>query len=227
MKKKLIFIGNSIVNGFPYSRGKSFTGRIRAAAKDGTAGFCADVINKGVNGETTDQLLVRAEEDVFRHEPAALFIMSGTNDFIFETCSPREAADNMEALAAAAESRGILPVFLTPLLTDAPMASRKWMAGMGTDYEAVNDEIRELADLLRHSGRPFIDTLTAYREYHEEILDRGTGDGLSPADAETSPGEAVPDEAYHDGVHPTIEGHEYLARIIADWIRQNADLLGL
>ena len=207
MKKKLIFIGNSIVNGFPYSRGKSFTGRIRAAAKDGTAGFCADVINKGVNGETTDQLLVRAEEDVFRHEPAALFIMSGTNDFIFETCSPREAADNMEALAAAAESRGILPVFLTPLLTDAPMASRKWMAGMGTDYEAVNDEIRELADLLRQSGRPFIDTLTAYREYHQEILDR--------------------DEAYHDGVHPTIAGHEYLARIIADWIRQNADLLGL
>ena len=55
MKRKIIFIGNSIVNGFPYSRGKSFPGLVRAALKDGRAGFHAEIINKGNNGETTAQ----------------------------------------------------------------------------------------------------------------------------------------------------------------------------
>jgi len=88
MKTKIVFIGNSIVNGFPLSRGRSFPGLIRAAVKAGEATFHADVINKGVNGETTAQILDRFEHDVLDHEPAVVVIMTGTNDFIYREADP-------------------------------------------------------------------------------------------------------------------------------------------
>ena len=88
--KKFIFIGNSIVNGFPLSRGKSFPGRLRAAVKESRAGFQADIINKGENGNTTADILRRFERDVLRHEPAAVFIMTGTNDFIYREADPEQ-----------------------------------------------------------------------------------------------------------------------------------------
>ena len=93
MKNKLVFIGNSIVNGFPMSRGRSFPGQIRKALKEGldTGGkvpLYGDVINKGVNGETTLDILRRFDHDVLAHAPHAVFIMTG-----FMMTIPREVEE--------------------------------------------------------------------------------------------------------------------------------------
>lgn len=102
MKNKLVFIGNSIVNGFPMSRGRSFPGLIRAAIKAGETSFHADVINKGANGETTSDILRRFEHDVLNHEPRAVFIMTGTNDFLYREAGPAGCMENLQRMAALA-----------------------------------------------------------------------------------------------------------------------------
>ncbi|NCA78125.1 MAG: GDSL family lipase, partial [Alphaproteobacteria bacterium] len=56
-KEKLVCIGNSITNGFPLKRSQSFPALIREAT-----GW--EVINKGNNGETTEQVLERFPKDV-------------------------------------------------------------------------------------------------------------------------------------------------------------------
>lgn len=208
MKKKIVFIGNSIVNGFPLSRGKSFPGQIRAWVKEGSVPFRADVINKGANGETTAQIVERFFHDVLAHEPAAVFILSGTNDFIYREATPRQAFAHMEAMAGQAQARGIVPVYMTPLPVDAAKASRMWMAGVGIDYDAVNDQVEEFTQLLQSGGRLVIDTGAAFRQYADELREAG-------------------EEAYHDGVHPTAEGYRFLAEATADWISRNTVTLQL
>lgn len=229
MKQKIIFIGNSIVNGYPFSRGKSFTGKIRAAFKNNevvagakateatatdakaipAAGkkriLAADVINKGENGQTTADIMLRFERDVLDHQPGSVFIMTGTNDFIFREAAPKEAFDNLEKMAALSENAGIVPIYMTPILVDKELASEMWMAGMGIDYDAVNNQIEEFSQLIRESGKLYVDTCIAYQRYSEEASVR----------------------TYYDGVHPIEEGHTYLAGFIIDWILEHQAELGL
>ena len=209
MKRKIIFIGNSIVNGFPFSRGKSFPGLIRAAVKDGRAGFQAEVINKGNNGETTAQILARFEKDVLEHAPVCAFIMTGTNDFIFREETVSGCMNNLTTMAKRAEAAGVLPVFITPLFVDADKASRMWMAGLGIDYREVNREIQSLSDTIRASGRLVLDLNAAYTAKAGRTAE------------ENAPG------TYIDGVHPTQAGYRFLADHTLAWINEHSEELKL
>ena len=219
MKKKIVFIGNSIVNGFPFSRGSSFPGLIRAAIKASTAGsneeasssahtpvsakatIAADVINKGENGQTTRGILQRFAHDVLDHHPAAVFIMTGTNDFIYKESTPEIAFGNLEKMAGLAEDAGIVPVYMTPLEVDADLAGMMWMAGLGIDYEDVNRQTGELAKLIRGSGRLYVDTCIAYQQY---ALSRSTACEANGADNRPTTFE----EQGSDNRPTACEGHD-------------------
>ena len=99
MKKKIVCIGNSIVNGFPLRRSQCFTSLLREAT-----GW--EIINKGNNGETTAQILARFERDVISHHPDIVVILTGTNDFIFQDATPEEAFQNLIHMANTAALRG-------------------------------------------------------------------------------------------------------------------------
>ena len=92
MKKKIVCIGNSIVNGFPLRRSQCFASLLREAT-----GW--EIINKGNNGETTAQILARFERDVISHHPDIVVILTGTNDFIFQDATPEEAFQNLIHMA--------------------------------------------------------------------------------------------------------------------------------
>ena len=204
MKKKIVFIGNSIVNGYPFSRSKSFPSRVRTALKENPInGSPMDVIGKGVNGDTTHGILMRFHEDVISHNPDFVFVMTGTNDFIYGESSPAEAFANLEKMRRALEessASGTSPVmvYMTPLPVDAAKAEVMWLAGLGISYAAVNRRIDELSDLIRTSGVPFVDTNRAFKEFIE-ALDDG-------------------DAAYIDGIHPQQAGQEHIAKVVTAWI---------
>lgn len=185
MKKKLVFIGNSIVNGFPWKRSQCFVSLVREAT-----GF--DVINKGINGDTTGNIIRRFDNDVIAHRPDTVFILTGTNDFIYDELTPDQVYSNLISLSETAAAEGITPVLVTPLPVDAEMASRLWMAGSGTDYDTINRQLRQLSELIRNCGLEYIDLNSEYRRC-----------GL-----------------YHDGVHPTPEGHGFIAQVILDSIAE-------
>lgn len=207
MKNRIVFIGNSIVNGFPMNRGRSFPGLIRADVKAGKTPFAADVVNKGVNGETTMDILRRFDHDVIDLEPAVVCIMTGTNDLIYGEAGPSECMEHLEEMAARARSHGIAPVFMTPLPVDAEKASRRWMAGLGIDYDGINRQIGELGELIRGSASLCMDVCKGWREHLDEL--ERTGD------------------AYIDGVHPNPEGYRLLADIVTAWIGEHVEALGL
>ena len=210
MRKKIIFIGNSIVAGYPWGKSKSFTGVLRRILKDGdgdpagapafakSTGF--DIINKGVNGDTTAGIAARFEADVLSHKPDIVFFLTGANDFIYREAGPEEAFANLKGLAEQADAIGAVSVYITPTPVDAGKAGYMWLAGCGISYDAVNRDLENFSELLKKSGRPFVDMNRHYREYIEELGD--------------------PDLAYLDGVHPTPGGHEFMARKVLEVIEK-------
>lgn len=228
MKKKLVFIGNSIVNGFPMSRGRSFPGLVRAAIKNGETEFHADVINKGANGETTAQILGRFDHDVLAHEPAAVFILTGTNDFIFREADPEGCMENMAMMIQKAREHGIVPVLMTPISVHADKASRMWMPGLGIDYDQINDEIERFSEMLRGCGEMCLDTGKGWEAYISgaECLPDGTAWTDLPLQEEAEL-PARSEDAYLDGVHPTAEGYRFLAGVVLKWIGEHTEKLGL
>ena len=210
VRKKIIFIGNSIVAGYPWGKGKSFTGVLRRMLKDGVDGngepiaFAKntgfDLINKGVNGDTTSGITARFEQDVLSHQPDMVFYHTGANDFIYREASPEEAFENLESMAARSDAEGITTIYITPVPVDAGKAEYMWLAGCGVSYDAVNRDLERFSEMLRGSGRLFVDMNRLFREFIEEIGDV--------------------DLAYLDGVHPTPAGHEFIAGKIMDLIER-------
>jgi len=191
-KLKIVCIGNSITNGFPYRRSLSFPSIIREAT-----GY--DVINKGNNGETTADVLARFRHDVLDHKPDVVTIMSGTNDFIYNTDTPEGAIEKIRTMCQLAADAGIRVILMTSLLTDAPRARREWLDNMDTDYDEVNRKILEYDRLMREYGNAeeikVLDTQLAYTDYAKE---KGS------------------EAAFHDGLHPTPEGYRFLASLIRE-----------
>lgn len=188
MKKKIVCIGNSITNGFPFKRSQSFPSLIRAARD-------FEVINKGNNGETTAEVLARFHKDVIDHKPDLVTILTGTNDFIFSLDTTLGAFDKIKEMVSLAQKEGIIIILMTPLLTNPEMAKAAWMTGAEIDYNKVNQELEELGSLIieygRNNGIIVLDLLEMYRGFEEEL---------------------GPKKAFHDGLPPTIEGQEFIAQ---------------
>ena len=187
MKKRIVCIGNSITNGFPFKRSQSFPSIIREAT-----GF--EVINKGENGETTDQVLARFQHDVLDHNPDLVTILTGTNDFIFSLDTVIGAFDKIKKMVELVENQGIKVILITPLLTNPEMAKATWMTGDETDYYQVNRQLIELGNLIKDYRIDkeiiVLDLQENYRVFEEKV---GS------------------EKAFHDGLHPTVEGQAFIA----------------
>lgn len=197
-KEKMVCIGNSITNGFPFKRSQSFPSLIREAT-----GW--EVINKGNNGETTEQVLERFPKDVLAHGPDRVTILTGTNDFIFQRDTVEGVFHKIKKMVSLSRENGIQVLLMTPILTVPEMAREAWMSTANVDYFQVNRKLLELG---------------------EKILDYGSGENPSEifcldlaAPYEEYMKNTSPDIAYHDGLHPTVEGQEFLARLILEkWV---------
>ena len=64
--KRVVFMGNSITEGWVQMRPDFFDNR--------------DYINRGIGGQTTPQMLLRFRQDVVDLNPKAVIILAGTND---------------------------------------------------------------------------------------------------------------------------------------------------
>lgn len=182
---KVVCIGNSIVKGFPHRQGQSFPSILRE--KMGWK-----VINKGVNGDTTAMILQRFPTDVLAHQPDIVLILTGTNDFIYQTANPEEAAKNIELMIEMAQEKRIEPVLMTPIQCNPDQAAQQWMTGETVDYQLVNEKLRELSMLIRcvadGKGCTLVDLELKYKRFGK----------------------------YHDGLHPTVEGQEWIAQGIIE-----------
>ena len=103
---RVIFLGDSITEGWK--------------GLDPTL-FVGDTLDRGISGQTTEQMLVRLRTDVIDLHPAALHIMAGTND-IAGNMGPTSLAliqGNIATIVELARAHGIAIVLasISPALT--------------------------------------------------------------------------------------------------------------
>jgi lysophospholipase L1-like esterase len=138
-----------------------------------------NVINRGIAGQNTDQMLMRFEDDVVALSPAVVVIAGGTNDtriFSGEPAAAREAvvariARNVRAMAdiAAANHIRVAIAAITPCRDCA--ANNRDPATL----VAANAWLRRFA---AERGYPFVDYYAALADAQDELPASLTRDGL-------------------------------------------------
>ena len=138
--------------------------------------FAPGMINRGITGQTSQQVLLRFRHDVIALNPQVVHIAVGTNDIAGNTgvASPADLSGNVETMIDLAKAHGIAVVVAGLFPADA-IPTREDIAG-------VNPRIRQLnamlADLARRRGVVFADYHAALADPHGRPRPGLTSDGL-------------------------------------------------
>lgn len=109
------------------------------------------IVNRGIGGQTTAQLLRRLEEDVLAYEVDYVLIQAGINDLKVIGIAPnkreqivRDVEHNILRMAEKARSSGVKPVLTPVISTGAPPAHRRaiWPDEMEGILEKVNAALK-------------------------------------------------------------------------------------
>ncbi len=158
-EKKVIFMGNSIVEGWagidkPFFGDNNYLGR-------------------GISGQTSQQMLLRFRDDVINLYPKAVVINAGTND-IAENTGPYNADftfSNIISMAQLAEANGIIPILSSVLPADE-FIWRKELGNPSAKIIQLNGRLKAFAQQNNW----------VYLDYHSKLAnERG---GLDPKLAE-------------------------------------------
>ncbi|RZL28604.1 MAG: GDSL family lipase [Sphingomonas sp.] len=144
--------------------------------------FSNGIVDRGISGQTTPQMLVRFRDDVIALHPKAVHIMAGTNDIAGNTgaATMSTVQGNIASMAELAHAHGIKVI----LASTPPAAAFPW-----SPSKRPAPQIAELNAWLR--GYAKVNGYT-YVDYHAVLTtpEGGMKPGLSS-----------------DGVHPTPAGY--------------------
>ena len=128
------------------------------------------VLNRGVNGETAEEVRVRLPRDVLGPRPAYAIILAGVND-IFAGQRAETVERHLAAMYADVLDAGVVPVAATVLPYNSATARASG------DILTLNAWIENLTKFL---GILFCDTHAAVADPADSNRLRGTPDGLHP-----------------------------------------------
>jgi len=177
----VVFMGNSIIQGW----------------KQADPDFFSDpkLLNRGIGGQTTPQMLSRFEKDVLDVNPKAVLILAGTNDIAGNTgeITLTEIRDNIDEMAQMA-SKNQIQVILCSVL---PAFDYPWRAGRRPDEKipALNQLIRELAEAQN----------LYYLDFFAVMADDRNG---------------LPKDLAEDGVHPTYKGYSVMRNLTLEAFKE-------
>jgi len=107
---KIVCIGDSITWGFPFGPEYSWVTMLQNA-------LGVEVINKGINGNTTTDMHRRFAKAVLGFDPTHVIIMGGANDILCAESYDRITA-NLRLMAENAAESGIKVIFGLPAAID-------------------------------------------------------------------------------------------------------------
>ena len=187
-EKKVIFFGNSIT--------QSWSDYTDFFNKNG-------YINKGISGQTTDQMLLRFKEDVVNENPYCVVILAGIND-LAQNNGPISLEDifkNIKSMIKIANDNNI-KVILSSIL---PAYEFLWNLGIypSNDIIFLNKNFIEYCK----SGNAI------YVDYHSSMKDKR--DGLKDEFTYWRD-----DFNGYDGVHPNKKGYLKMEKIISKTLKK-------
>lgn len=158
--KKVVFIGNSITQGWADSRPDFFT--------------LNNYIGRGIGGQTSPQLLLRFRQDVINLNPAAVVINIGTNDIAQNTGEyvPAFTMSCIQSMAELAHYNGI-KVILSSVTPAGEYPWRKEITNVVQKIDALNAMIKAYAE---SKGFAYIDYNAAMRDGKGAMIKEYTTD---------------------------------------------------
>jgi lysophospholipase L1-like esterase len=175
-----VFMGDSITEGW--------------GVRDASL-FSSGIVDRGISGETSPQMLVRFYQDVVALHPKVVHIMAGTNDIAGNTgpSSPEDFKNNIRAMVELARANHIKVV-----LASIPPAERFFWQ---PDIQPAG-EIRQLNAWLKQFA---VEHELIYADYYSAL---------------TTPSGAFRAELSKDGVHPNSAGYAAMRPIAEAALRK-------
>jgi lysophospholipase L1-like esterase len=130
------------------------------------------ILNRGVNGERSDQMLDRFDRDVLAADPAVVIVIAGVND-IYQGRTAVDVITNLQCIYERARAAGIRVVAgsIVPFNTAT--------AGQNAAMRKVNEWIRRRPD--QDPNVVFVDTRAAVAAPDNPDLLAASPDGLHPS----------------------------------------------
>ena len=171
-EQRVVFFGDSITEGWGRHWNDYFSGK--------------PYVERGISGQTTEQMVVRFQQDVVNLHPAAVIVLAGTNDVAENTgpMPPEATLNDFRAMLAMARANNIKFI----VCSIPPAADFRWHSGLepAPKIRALNQQLKAWAD-SEH---------LIWVDYYTPLAD-DTG--------AMKPGLSL------DGVHPTPAGYAIMA----------------
>jgi len=182
---RVVFMGDSITDGWnleQYFPGKSY-------------------LNRGISGQTTQQMLLRFRPDVIDLKPRVVVILAGTNDIAGNTgaMTLEDTAGNLTSIAELAKANNIRIVLASVLPVNDRVKNKEGVFFVQTK-KRPNEKITAMNDWLKKYAA---DNRLIYLDYCSATADeKGTlKDGLS-----------------YDGLHPNADGYKVMQTLAEEAI---------
>lgn len=176
-EKRVVLMGNSITEGWKQADPELFVS--------------TGLINRGIGGQTSPQMLLRFRTDVIDLKPKVVVILAGTNDIAGNTgpMTLEETRGNIISMAELAKANGIKVIISSVL----PAYDYSWKPGL-----EPNIKVPKLNEMLRIYAEK---NGMIYLDYFSAMADHRNG---------------LPKEFAEDGVHPTKEGYDVMKRLLLE-----------
>lgn len=187
----IVCIGDSLTYGYGVSTKSSWVELLRNRLGN------VNVINAGVNGDTTIGMINRFTEDVVYNNPDIVIILGGTNDFLTNR-SAENALKNINIMVKEAIENDIVPIVLSPPKAIGDLALNCWDSYC--DYSNVNSLVDQFGDILSKFCS------------NEDISFVNLNDVFDKIENNRC--------LYTDGIHLSEEGNKLLFEVVANVIRE-------
>lgn len=179
-RSRIVFVGDSITEGWIEFSPEFFQEN--------------NIINRGISGQTTPQMLVRIKQDAVHLNPEIIVINGGTNDIAGNTgpSRPEMIIDNICSMAEIATKNDI-EVALSTILPVYKYPSRDDIVDPPKTISFINSGLLEYC---KQNDLIFID-------YYSPMVDEKKGLKLAYST---------------DGVHPTKEGYAVMEKVVRDML---------
>ena len=174
------------------------------------------VVNKGIGGNNTNDLLKRFEKDVLTQAPDLVIIMAGANDMVNskKMLTYDRYRENYETIIQKLTESNVKVVMMSPLPVDTGYLYQRHKK------EAFNEAPTARIDSVVAITKQIAKT---YDQYYID-LNKAFKKAKSPNRTAKS---LIINEAnmgIADGLHPTADGYRYMAKIIYRFLKKK-DLL--
>lgn len=189
---KIICIGDSLTYGYGIKRSNIWTNLAKNKLN-------IDIINEGINGDTTGGMLSRFNNSVIAKKPDVVFMMGGTNDLIAgATLGVIQA--NIMAMVHQSFNKLIIPIIGIPSKVDIKNIRKDWAEF--SDFYKISSEMEKYKSWIIEFSKTFG---VNYIDFNSEI------DSIASF---------LNENIYIDGLHLNEVGQKIMSEIFINKINE-------